>query len=370
MEAKVLIVGAGPYGLGIAQALWEKNVEVAVVGEPFELWYDHTLNDMRLRSDHNSSEIYSTTGRYSVTRFLAEKEGLSHPKGNLDVATYRRYLDDVVERLPFSVERDRVNFLGRSNGHFKARLEGGGELRARGAVLATGIGAHRYYPEELLQISPERLVHSWETQRIEATRDQRVLVVGSGQSAAEAVETLRHQAEVVWALRHEPFFHSEPLRLPTPLFKLLLSASAIYYRLPHVARKGLARAFFTTTITPGLKPAFHDSKVEKVYADAAGLELSENPEGVKSGIVDGCFDAVISSTGYRCTLRGLDFLDPGLRHEVGAIDRAPRLDADFQSPARGLYMAGGIAEDTYGPVQRFILGSWRAARRIGKALSS
>ena len=42
MSSPVLVIGAGPYGVGIADEIHERGLDVRVVGEPFELWRRHT----------------------------------------------------------------------------------------------------------------------------------------------------------------------------------------------------------------------------------------------------------------------------------------------------------------------------------------
>lgn len=91
-------------------------------------------------------------------------------------------------------------------------------------------------------------------------------------------------------------------------------------------------------------------------------------EAVVSSLTGERYDRVISATGYRYSVAGLPFLGPRLRAELGDDGAAPAIDRGFATRAPGLYLAGGIAEGTFGPAQRFILGSWHAARRIGARL--
>lgn len=382
VHTKVLIIGAGPYGIGVAQELWQRGTDFLITGDPFALWFEHTLSSMRLRSDRNASEIYSGDGRYALEHFFAshpEAAGNGSANGNghrpqipelLEVDVYRQYLRFVLTRLPFEVQRTRVTLLDRHEGGFRAELADGREVTARAVVVATGIGSHRYFPPVLRELSPERVLHSWDTQQIEALRNRRVLVIGSGQSAAESVDALlRGDNQVTWAMRHRPAFFGEPLRLPRPLFKLVLNISPAFYYLPQVVRLGLARTFFRTTITPNMRPAYDDPRVHKLYTDAEGLNLRETPQGITSTAIPEPFNAIVSATGYRCTLAGLPFLSPQLRQQLGNPDQPPQLDLRFQSRVPNLFFTGGISEGVYGPAQRFIFGSWQAVRQLGKATS-
>lgn len=368
MRTQVLILGAGPYGIGIAQALFERGIDFVLVGVPFELWKHHTLNTMLLRSDVNSSEIYSGTGRYRVERFLAES-GNEVPH-RMTVQVFREYLDWVLEELPFEVLQTRVAELEWEGEDFRAVLDSGEILHARYAVVATGLGGHQNWPAALAGLDRGRLLHSWETEGIEALQGERALLIGGGQSAAETVEALRlRKNRVTWVLRRRPSFFSEPLRLPTPLFKLVLRSSALLYSLPRPIIRPLSRLIFRTTITPNLRPVYTDKAVQKVFADAEDLGLECNGEGVTSRHTKETYDRVISATGYRFSLGGLPFLGPELLRRLGPEDSVPSLDRSFRTPMEEFFLAGGIAEGAYGPAQRFILGSWQAAPRIARALS-
>jgi hypothetical protein len=367
METRNLIVGAGPYGLAIAHELWRRGVDFAVVGEPFETWHRHTLSSMTLRSDCRASALPARGDRYSLVRYL-ERNGRREEIERTPVTTFRRYLRAVTEELPFPVVRDRVTHLARQNGGFVATGPGGTEVAASTVVVATGLGSHRYLPPPVRDLPAGRVLHSWQVGAIEALDGERVLVIGTGQSAAETVAHLRDGNRVTWALRREPLFFREPLRLPTPLFKAVLAGSRALYRLPPAVLRTVGRGVFRTTITPDLEPVYHDPAVTKLFGDAEELGLRATPDGVFCDGVDGDaagtpFDRVIAATGYRYTVGGLPFLDDELAAELGG-----RLDADFRTAVPGLHLVGGIAEPTFGPAMRFILGARHAARRMGAVL--
>jgi hypothetical protein len=381
MTAPILIVGAGAYGLAVAQELWHRGVAFRVVGAPFALWFDHTPDGMFLRSDPRSSEVHSRDGRYSLVDHLRERNAAAReagappvhaPGAHLTVAVYRDYLRRVVARLPFALERDEVVRLAAGPAGFRATTAAGVEIEAGAVVVATGGGAHLHLPPALAALPPGRVLHTWRAREIAALRGERVLVVGGGQSAAEAVETLRGGNEVVWALHRPPFFLDEPARLPAPVFKLFLALAPAYFHLPGPLHRGLGRLFLRPTVMTRLRPLWDDPGVPKLLADASALGLAarDGAGGPIGSAAAGEFDRVVAATGFRHRLGGLAFLDPDLRRRLGPDDGVPDLDADFQTRVGGLYLAGGIAEAAFGPAQRFVLGSWHAARRIGRAVAS
>ncbi|MEM8962864.1 MAG: NAD(P)-binding domain-containing protein [Acidobacteriota bacterium] len=379
MQTDVLIVGAGPYGVAVAEELYAQGTDFVIVGHPFALWYDHTLDCMFLRSDRQASQIHNPDDRYDFVEWLAKTgEGAALVDDRVPVAVYRRYLDDVTALLPYPIERQLVTALARHGEGFRATLEDGTTVESRVAVIATGIGTHRHVPEEVAALDDRWVLHSWDTDAIQEIEDKHVLVIGSGQSGAETARSLRlGENRVTWVLRHDPFWFSEPLRLPPRLFKLAMKGSAAFYRLPLGIRQMLSGAVFRTTITPGLKPVYEDPEVRTLIADAAGLRLSSRDDGVHSALTGVTYDLVVSATGFRCSATGLPFLDQDLATELDKATvkspgqagiAAPRLDTNFSTRVPNLFMLGGIAEGSYGPAQRFILGSRQAAPRIARAV--
>ncbi|MDX1501676.1 MAG: NAD(P)-binding domain-containing protein [Thermoanaerobaculia bacterium] len=359
----VLIVGAGPYAFALADELWESGVEALVVGEPFATWHRHTLDTMELRSDPRASEIPSRAGRYRLRWEGAPDRGRRVPIGR-----FREYLRQVETEAPFPVHSDLVGRLERADGGFVAECAGGGRIGARWAVVATGPGRHLHLPPELARLPRERVLHSWHTRETEALGGRRVLVVGGGQSGAEAVDRLRRENRVTWAVRRTPLFFREPLRLPTPLFKTVVAATGTYFRMPASAQRALGSLCFRTTVTPDLRRAWEAPEVSRVVADAAALDLHPEGGGIVSRRTGERYDRVVAATGFRYSAAGLPFLSPELARALGD-DGPPRLTGEFETAAPGLFLAGGIAEGTFGPGMRFIIGSRHTARRLGAALA-
>ena len=69
-DVPVLIIGAGPYGIAVAQELWHRGLEPVVVGVPFNTWHRHTLDIMDLRSDPRGSSVFSPDNRYDFPSYL------------------------------------------------------------------------------------------------------------------------------------------------------------------------------------------------------------------------------------------------------------------------------------------------------------
>jgi len=386
---RTLIIGAGPYGIALANELHHQGEEFVIVGQPFSLWFDHTHGDMPIRSDWQTSEIYSPDNRYSFKRFIQHQ----NPQGwqeqlnrRIDGPMFTSYLEQVRDQLPYQVITSDVASLCHLNidaphEGFVAMLDNGMEIRARHIVLATGIEPHRYLPQSLAKLEQNSCIHTWNVADFIGVTGKRILLVGRGQSAAEALAHLVPNNQVKWVCRKPPKFYNEPINLPAPVFKSLRFLSRIYYYLPKPIHKKLAAQFVAVTVTPDMAPKV--SSVPQVHKDVGELELTSvfdtnggpatkgQSGAVYSATLDEHFDVVVAATGYRYQLNNLIFLSSQLQSSMAARDdECPKVNATFESGVDNLYFVGGIAEPSHGPAMRFMMGAPYAARTVAKQCRS
>lgn len=369
MKTKIMIVGAGPYGVSIANTLWEKGVPFQIAGQPFSLWYHHTLDTMAIRSDWHTSEIYTPSRTYHFGEFLRKHYTDTADeilKDRVPIDVFRNYLKQVEKELPYDVIREEVISLKQEKSQFLIQTGSGIKIEAEAVVLATGIGKHLYLPDCLRRLSEEQVVHVWDTKKLADIMDRRLLVVGAGQSAAESIAQLSPHNQVTWLSRSKPIFYSEPINLPVPVFNFVLKVSPYFYYLPEVLRQGFGKKFVISTITPDLKPAITDPAIHRIFGSVEELALSSRNGVVHSNKLDSDFDTVIAATGYRYHLENLDFIDADLVGAITTRHQIPALNFDFETSVPNLFVVGGMAEPAYGPAQRFMMGAGHAAERIGK----
>ena len=145
-----------------------------------------------------------------------------------------RYLKDFVQRFGIRVSFNcRIQTVSRDGDGFLVHPEHGGPLRARRLVVATGVG-RPFVPE----IPGIELAEGYESVPMEpdAFRDQRVLVLGKGNSAFEVAEVALETAALVhlaspnpirlaWRTRHPGNVRANYVRLlDTYQLKLLNGA--------------------------------------------------------------------------------------------------------------------------------------------------
>ncbi|NNM66942.1 MAG: SidA/IucD/PvdA family monooxygenase [Spirochaetales bacterium] len=359
MKKQILVIGAGPYGIALANELWNRGIDFTLVGIPFELWHEHTFHHSSLRSDRHTSEVSDPENRYTLSEYLRRTSPTETSlRGRIPIDLFRAYLKDVEKRLPYPLVRQKVTTLSAVPEGFTAVLSDGEELLFRRVVVAAGIGAHRYLPSVLSHLTREKVVHSWDVQDLGAWTGLNILVVGAGQSAGESVAHLSKNNKVTWVRARPPVYYSEPLDLPKPIFKAILQVSPFFYFLPSYVKKIFGKKFVISTITPDLQPVLESQEVVRITARVEELNMEEDKKSP--------FDVILACTGYRYHLNNLSFLSGDLKRRVKAVQGVPDLDFNFESSVAGLHFVGGIAEPSYGPAQRFMMGAEHAARRLGK----
>jgi len=369
-QTNVVIIGTGPYGISVANALHARNIDFQIIGIPFSLWFKHTQDTMAIRSDWHTSEIYSPRREYSFARFLKhsvpERAGEIMRK-RIPVDIFRSYLRDVLQRIPYPIHKTLVTELDKKDDGFHVQCKDGSSFVARHVIVATGIEPHKFLPPALAALRSDRVVHAWNVDQFQGTKGKNILVVGAGQSAGEAVCALSKENDISWLLRHDPVFYNEPVNLPTPVFNFILRISPLYFYLPGIIKKKLAKKFVESTITPDLQPKVTNEKVKRLYGNVEDMGLQTVDDGkIFSTRYNTSFDMVVAATGYRYSITSMRFIAPELRSRIAHQNGIPHLSFRFQTSVENLYMVGGIAEPMHGPTQRFVMGTYHAARGIEK----
>lgn len=81
-------------------------------------------------------------------------------------------------------------------------------------------------------------------------------------------------------------------------------------------------------------------------------------------------DHVIAATGYRVEMARYTLLATKLREQLALEDGSPALSRKFESSVPGLFFAGTVAANAFGPMFRFVSGSAYAADKIAGHIAS
>lgn len=189
----ILIIGAGPAGLGMAGRLRQ-------LGIPFEIIE---------RSEHVASawrKHYDRLHLHTVKE-LSHLPGLPFPEDypryvprKKLVAYYEQYTEHFDIRPHFGVE---VTSIKKTDNTWQVQTKAGETFAAKQVVIATGVNRKvnrpRFAGEEDFQ---GKIIHSRDYKNAEPFLDQRVLVVGMGNTGAEiALDLSEHGIETFLCVR-------------------------------------------------------------------------------------------------------------------------------------------------------------------------
>ena len=210
-------------------------------------------------------------------------------------------------------------------------------------------------------------------------KGRRVAVVGGGQSAIESAALLQEAGAHVeliarrtirWLKLHDYRGPGRrilyaPSDVGPPGLNWLLHFPLVFRLLPArvkpiITRRAVRPAGARWLIDRVLGRVRITSSTQvlsaRVVAGGVRLELSVGTTRL--------VDHVFLATGYRPNLNKLAFIAPSLRQGVRQRDGLPVLNRWLESSVTGLHFAGGLADQSYGPICRFVSGADVAARRI------
>ena len=81
-------------------------------------------------------------------------------------------------------------------------------------------------------------------------------------------------------------------------------------------------------------------------------------------------DHVIAGSGYDIDVERLEFIHPKLRCAIERLERAPRLNANFETSVSGLHFIGPASAMSFGPLFRFVVGAEYTARVVSAHLAA
>ncbi|MGY4234733.1 thioredoxin reductase [Bradyrhizobium sp. USDA 4449] len=392
-RADTVIIGAGPYGLSLAVHLATKNINHRIFGQPMQFWSKIAAagGERYLKSFCFGTDISTPWRGFSFADY-SRPRGLEtfEPCSIKDFAAYGLWFQqsqvDWVE--PFDVVR-----IERRNEEFAITLTNGESVSASRVVIATGLAGFANIPAEVAPLAPELIQHTSTIGRFADYRGLDVAVVGGGQSALEAAALLHEvgaRAQLIvrrplisW-MRRASSNRNLWQRIRSPISELgtgpkawaLTSFPGAMYLVPAPLRTHFVKTHLPPEGAWWLRP-----RVEHQVPLHCGTKLiGARHEGGRAVLslrnthnrteFDLAADRVVVGTGYNVDVDRLGFLDRQLRSEIVRIEKAPKLNATFESSVPGLYFIGPASATSFGPLFRFVAGTAYSAKIVSRRLAS
>lgn len=373
---RTLIIGAGPFGLGLAAFLQQRGHDYQIVGKPMEFWKQHMPRGMLLRS--TAAWYLDPNHQWTIDRFLATHCPSRLSTDPISREQYITYMDWFIQQANIAVTPTYVRRLSHNDHSFTAELDNGDTIQAQNVILAVGFQYFPYFPASLTSLLPTgRYQHTCDEVDMDAFRGKRVLLIGGRQSAFESAALLREAGaqQIHLSYRHDtPRFEEADWSWVESIVEHMVDQPTWFGELSDQEQEQYRYKLWAEgrlKIEPWLKERVYQSGVslhphtEVVSASlqpdhSLSIKLSSGKE------ID--IDAVLLATGYQVNVTQLPFLSESIQDALATKNGFPLLDPQFQSSVPGLYFSSFTAGQSFGPFFGFTVGVRTAARLIGHAL--
>jgi Pyridine nucleotide-disulphide oxidoreductase len=389
----VTVIGAGPYGLSLAAHLRARGVDHRIFGEPMGAWKHNMPPGMLLKSYPWASSLSDPQSEFAVKRFCAARAVPYHDQlMPLPLSRFIEYGEAFQARYVPAVERKTLTALEPAADGFRATFDDGETVHARRVVVAVGLHPFKRLPHEAEHLPADLCSHSGEYGSLEPLDGKEVIVVGSGSSATDLAALLHERGISVSLVARAPQLNFADRPRPRTFFERAtapmsgighgwtMGACAKYPQLirllPEDLRVRLANAkalgplggAFVKDRVVGTVPVWLGRSLRSVETRNGNVLLDLVDAGGARHSLRG--DHVIFATGYKIDVGRLGFLNQTLLHQIRLVEEAPQLSACYETSVPGLHFIGPAAANSFGPVCRFVYGTYHPARHLARYLSA
>lgn len=187
-DTDVTIIGAGPYGLGLAAHLRARGAKYRIFGDVMQFWRDMPVG-VNLKS------------LAFATNIAVPKRGFSFPKWCLEhgledfepctMQSFATYGCEMQKLFVPDVEETFVANVASQGQRFEITLASGKRFSSRRVVSCTGLSGLSQVPETLRALGPDRMKHTFDISNYSEFQNKTVAVIGAGASAIEAGALVR-----------------------------------------------------------------------------------------------------------------------------------------------------------------------------------
>jgi hypothetical protein len=341
-----------------------------------------------LRSRRRSSSIADPRRELAIADYeRAEGQALRSPS-----LTREQFIDYgrwFARQIVPGIDTRRVSAVARDGTAFRLRLEDGEELAASRVIVAAGLVPFRYCPEPLASLPASAVSHAYDHDELGGFSGLRVAVIGSGQSALEcaallhergaAVEVLARNAAVHWldddtlpvvpavGRAWRPTVPLPPTDVGGRFSGWAAATPDVFRRLPARMQPDVAFQCIRPAGSGWLRGRLSEVPI------SCGVVISDAREHdgqVTLTLTDGSsrtVDHVLLGTGYRVDVRRYPFLERELAASIAVADGGyPVLGPGLESSVPGLHFMGAAAAHSFGPIMRFVVGSWYSAPAVAR----
>jgi cation diffusion facilitator CzcD-associated flavoprotein CzcO len=339
---------------------------------------------MKLRSNMSATNLVEPVGPWSLKSYLAEIG--EHQDWPVPLSRFIDYGLWVQRNAVPDVDHRRVASLERSPHGFVLRIDDGETLTAGRVVVAGGIEPFEHQPPGFEGLPAAQISHTGHHRDMSQFAGRRVAVIGGGQSAFESatlmcergaaeVEVLVRGADVVWLRSYSfktlmgpagPIVYA-PTDVGPLWYSRLVATPGVFRLLPRDTQAKIAYRSIRPACSYFVKVRLDEVKVSlntevteaRTQGEAIGLTLSDGSERE--------VDHLMFGTGYRVDVTAYPFLGQSVLASLRVRNGYPLLHRGLESSVPRLHFVGAPAAMSFGPILRFVSGSWYAGRTVALA---
>lgn len=384
---QIVIIGAGPYGLAAANRLQQEGFEVKVFGEPMIFWERNMPRGMFLRSSRDASNIGALHGPLTIDAYeRANGKTVTKPTPLADFIDYGRWFQQ--QAVP-DLDSRRVMRISNNGNGFDLMLDDREMISATRVIVATGLDRFARRPHVFDRVSPKLASHSSDHDDLSVFEGKNVAVIGGGQSALETaailheegarVEVIARAPQVRWLSRSARLHSMSPrmqnlLYAPTdvgpPGLSWIVAKPEIFRRLPKPLHEPVAYRSIRPAGAGWLVPRL---TTVPILAGRSVTSAEESDGRLSLRLSDGSMrdlDHALLATGYAVNVNCYEFLDREIRERLEHQDGYPKLRDGFESSVLGLHFLGAASAISFGPIMRFVSGTWYTTDALAKHMKT
>ncbi len=377
VEAPLLIIGAGPYGLGLGAFANYHGMEHLVVGKFMDSWHNNIPEGLSFRGITNWH--FDSVGGHSIEDYLSGMPS----SGSNDRALSSQFLLDYAEwfwrQKRINVLEKTVMRLNRKEDSFLALLDDGTEIKSARVVVALDMGQFPYLPKRLIRLfKQDRYEHTGKISDMAPLQGKRCLIVGNMRSVfewsallhengARAVHISMNQSgpqveESDWSWLNDLIDDADPN--PAKFKSMSETEKAEINHRIWLEGRG--------KIEPSVKRRIKENATW-IWPHGKIMQCWEHPDGSLKILLD-CgdrltIDFVLFATGYKVDTSSIPFIANGnILNDLEILNGYPKLDGTFQSNLPGLFFTSYPAARDFGEFFAYTMAVPISSKVIGNFL--